>query len=297
MVGEFPELQGVMGRYYARRHGEDGAVADAIGDHYSPLGPNDRCPSAPISMALALADKLDTLAGFFGIDEKPTGSRDPFALRRAALGAIRIILENKLRVPLADAFALAYKGHGFDPMKAAGTVQGLLDFFADRLKVHLREQGARHDLVAAVFGVIGGEDDLVRLLTRVDALKAFLDSDVGADLLVAYRRAANILRIEEKKDSRSYDSLADPRLFAQGEEKALFQAITELTERAQPLLAAEDFAGVMAVLARLRDPVDAFFDGVTVNADDANLRANRLRLLSQIRVAMNAVADFARIEG
>ena len=297
MVGEFPELQGVMGRYYARHHGEDAAVADAVGEHYSPLGPNDRCPTAPVSMAVALADKLDTLTGFFGIDEKPTGSKDPFALRRAALGAIRVILENKLRVPLTDAFALAYKGHDFDAMKAAGTVQGLLDFFADRLKVYLRERGVRHDLVAAVFGVIGGEDDLVRLLARVDALKAFLDSDVGADLLVAYRRAANILRIEEKKDGRSFDRLADPRLFAQAEEKALFQSITDLTERAQPLLAAEDFAGVMAVLARLRDPVDAFFDGVTVNADDANLRANRLCLLSQIRVAMNAVADFARIEG
>jgi glycyl-tRNA synthetase beta chain len=297
MVGEFPELQGIMGRYYARHHGEDAAVADAIGEHYSPLGPNERCPTAPVSVAVALADKLDTLTGFFGIDEKPTGSKDPFALRRAALGAIRLILESRLRVPLADAFALAHKGHEFDPMTAAGAVQGLLDFFADRLKVHLRERGTRHDLVAAVFGVIGGEDDLVRLLARVDALQAFLDTEEGADLLVAYRRAANILRIEEKKDGRSYDQLADPRLFAQAEETTLFQAITELTERARPLLAAEDFAGVMGVLARLRDPVDAFFDSVTVNADDAALRANRLCLLSQIRVAMNAVADFARIEG
>ncbi|MBM3572885.1 MAG: glycine--tRNA ligase subunit beta, partial [Alphaproteobacteria bacterium] len=298
MVGEFPELQGIMGRYYANHHGEDSAVADAIGQHYSPLGPQDRCPTAPVTVAVALADKLDTLIGFFGIDEKPTGSRDPFALRRAALGAIRLILENKLRVPLADAFAVALKGHGgLDPALAAGTVQALLEFFADRLKVHLREQGVRHDLISAVFGVIGGEDDLVRLLARVDALRAFLDSADGADLLIAYRRAANILKIEEKKDAKSYDRLADPRLFRLDQERVLFDAVAGLADRAQPLIAAEDFSGVMAVLARLREPVDAFFDHVTVNSDKPDERANRLCLLSQIRVAMNAVADFSRIEG
>jgi len=298
MVGEFPELQGIMGRYYARHHGEDPAVAEAIGQHYQPLGPSDRCPTAAVPVALALADKLDTLAGFFGIDEKPTGSRDPFALRRAALGVIRLILENKLRIPLTDVFALSYKGYvAFDRFAAESTSRALIDFFADRLKVHLREQGVRHDLIAAVFGVMGGEDDLVRLLARVDALKAFLDTDEGADLLVAYRRAANILRIEEKKDGRSYERLADPQLFAQAEERALFDAITDAGGEAQLLLGSEDFAGVMAALARLRDPVDAFFDSVTVNAEDAAQRANRLCLLSQIRVAMNAVADFSRIEG
>src|SRR5262245_148463 len=204
MVGEFPELQGIMGRYYALHEGEKSAVADAIAEHYQPLGPNDRCPSAPVSVVVALADKIDSLVGFFAIDEKPTGSKDPFALRRAALGVIRIILENKLRLPLLEAFKAALGGYGAIVKGDAGKIaRDVLEFFADRLKVHLRDAGVRHDYVNAVFA-LGGEDDLVRLMARVEALAAFLATDDGANLLVAYRRAANILRIEEKKDNTSY---------------------------------------------------------------------------------------------
>ncbi len=205
MVGEFPELQGVMGRYYALHEGERPAVADAIAEHYAPLGPTDRCPTAPVSVAVALADKIDTLVGFFAIDEKPTGSKDPFALRRAALGVIRLIIENKLRLPLKNVFADAHQAYaGQKAAFAALKPSELLDFFADRLKVALREKGVRHDLISAVFA-LGGEDDLVRLLARVDALKQFLDSEDGANLLVAYRRASNIVRIEEKKDGKTYN--------------------------------------------------------------------------------------------
>ena len=205
VVGEFPELQGIMGRYYAQHDGEDASVADAIAEHYSPLGPGDRCPTAPTSVVAALADKLDTLVGFFAVDEKPTGSKDPFALRRAALGVIRIILENKLRLPLAEVIDAAYAQSAANiGLAGISPTADLLEFFADRLKVHLREQGARHDLVSAVFA-LGGEDDLVRLLARVEAVGGFLRSDDGANMLVAYRRAANILRIEEKKDARAYD--------------------------------------------------------------------------------------------
>ncbi len=212
MVGEFPELQGIMGRYYALQDGEGAEVAAAIAEHYSPLGPNERCPAAPVSVAVALADKIDTLAGFFSIDEKPTGSRDPFALRRAALGVIRLVLENNLRLPLMSVFGRAF-AFGRDNGFAADPGADLLAFFADRLKVHLREQGVRHDLVAAVFAP-GGEDDLVRLLARVAALDAFLGTDDGANLLVAYRRAANIVRIEEKRDGATYPGEPDPKLLA-----------------------------------------------------------------------------------
>ncbi|CAO3407475.1 glycine--tRNA ligase subunit beta [Azospirillum largimobile] len=297
VVGEFPEVQGIMGRYYALGQGESADVANAIADHYKPLGPSDSCPTAPVSVAVALADKIDTLVGFFAIDEKPTGSKDPYALRRAALGVIRLVLENGLRVKLSEVFAAAhgaYKVSGFAP---AGSVGGdLMSFFADRLKVVLREQGVRHDLVDAVFA-LGGEDDLVRLLARVKALQAFVGSDEGANLLAAYKRASNIVRIEEKKDGAAFDQPVDAARLAQDEEKALFAALNEASATAKPLLDAEDFTGTMAALAKLRGPVDAFFDKVTVNAEDKDLRANRLRLLTQIRTTLNAVADFSKIEG
>jgi len=298
MVGEFPELQGVMGRYYARHDGEPEAIAEAVAEHYAPKGPDDRCPTAPASVSVALADKIDTLVGFFAIDEKPTGSKDPFALRRAALGVIRLIIENKLRLGLIEEFGFAYAlNPASNNTKADDVVRALLDFFADRLKVHLRDQGLKHDIVAAVFAVPGGEDDLVRLIARGEALKGFVASDDGANLLTAYRRAANILRIEEKKDGKRYDRLADPKRFAMSEEAQLHQAIMDVGTKADPLLADEDFSGAMGALARLRQPVDDFFDRVTVNAEEAELRANRLCLLSQIRVGMDAIADFSKIEG
>jgi glycyl-tRNA synthetase beta chain len=289
MVGEFPELQGIMGRYYALADGEPKDVAEAIAEHYSPLGPNDRCPTAPVSVAVALADKLDTLAGFFAVNELPTGSKDPFALRRAALGIIRLILENNLRLKLIPIFRQAAAGKG-DPSQA------LLDFFADRLKVALKEKGTRHDLVAAVFA-LGGEDDLVRLLARVEALGEFLKSEAGVNLLAAYKRAANILRIEEKKDSTTYSGVPRPDLLVAAEERALDKALGAATTKSGAALKAEDFAGAMAALASLRGPVDAFFAKVTVNDPDKELRQNRLRLLSQIRDTLNLVADFAQIEG
>ncbi len=297
MVGEFPELQGIMGRYYAMHEGEKQAVADAIAEHYAPLGPNDRCPTAPVSVAVALADKIDSLIGFFAIDEKPTGSKDPFALRRAALGVIRLIVENKLRMRLSEVFAVAHQLYGNQKAGfAALKPSELLDFFADRLKVALRESGVRHDLISAIFA-LGGEDDLVRLLARVDALKSFLDSQDGANLLVAYRRASNIVRIEEKKDGKTYNSGVDATLLRQDEEKALHRALATTGEAGARALDSEDFTGAMGALAQLRLPVDAFFDKVTVNCDEAELRANRLRLLSEIRATLNRVADFSQIEG
>jgi len=291
MVGEFPELQGVMGRYYALNDGEDPAVADAIAAHYKPQGPGDTCPSAPVGVAVALADKLDSLAAFFAIGEAPTGSRDPFALRRAALGVIRLILENRLRLPLAAAFAQAAAILGPEYPNPTGE---LLAFVADRLKVHLREEGVRHDLIAAVFAL--AEDDLVRLLARVDALAGFLASEDGADLLVAYRRASNIVAIEEKKGGWVPGEV-DMALLRQPEERLLAERLGATGAAAAQAVAAERFAEAMAVLALLRGPVDEFFDKVTVNADDARLRENRLRLLSQIRAVMNQVADFSQIEG
>ena len=298
MVGEFPELQGIMGRYYALNDGEKAAVADAVAEHYSPLGPSDRVPTAPLSVCASLADKIDSLVGFFGIDEKPTGSKDPFALRRAALGVIRLVVENGLRLPLFTLFQFAHAQYkpgtlSGDPKHVAND---LLEFFADRLKVHLREKGVRHDLVNAVFA-LGDEDDLVRLLARVDALGDFLGSDDGANLLVAYRRAANIVRIEEKKDATSYAGPADAGLLDQDEEKALHGALAEVRAAAGSALKAENFADAMGALARLRRPVDAFFDKVTVNTDQPAIRANRLKLLAEIGAAMGEVADFAKIEG
>ncbi|MGQ0584314.1 MAG: glycine--tRNA ligase subunit beta [Reyranella sp.] len=284
VVGEFPEVQGIMGRYYALHEKLPAAVADAISDHYAPAGPNDRCPSAPVSMAVALADKLSALIDFWWIGEKPTGSRDPFALRRAALGVIRIIVENKLRLPLRAFF----------------DAPDLMAFFAERLKVQMREKGVRHDVVDAVFA-LGTEDDLVRLLARVEALQSFLGSEAGKNLLTAYGRAANIVRAEEKKDKGLAARIAgapDVALLEQAEEKAVAAALAEVERALGPALKAEDFAAAMAAFAGLRAPLDAFFDKVTVNVTDKpELRLNRLKLLNQIRATMDTVADFSKIEG
>lgn len=288
VVGEFPEVQGIMGRYVAYHEGLPAPVAEAIADHYKPLGPSDRVPTDKVSVAVALAEKLDTLVAFFGIDEKPTGSRDPFALRRAALGVIRLIVENGLRVKLGAVLTAAGANET--------TVSDLLSFFFDRLKVSLKEKGVRHDLIDAVLA-LGGEDDLVRLLARVDALAGFVATDDGANLLAAYKRASNILRIEEKKDGIAYDAAVDASLLAQDEEKALADALVAAHKHAAPLIEAEDFTGAMAAFAAVRAPVDAFFEKVTVNADDKALRANRLRLLSQIRGTLGLIADLSKIEG
>ena len=298
MVGEFPELQGIMGRYYALADGEHAEVADAIAEHYAPLGPHDACPSAPVSVALALADKIDTLVGFWAIDEKPTGSKDPYALRRAALGVIRLIVENGLRLPLKGVFERAFQG---GPILVQGgwdrVTRDLLDFFADRLKVVLRERGVRHDLIAAVFAV-GGEDDLVRLLARVDALAAFLKTEDGAHLQVAYQRAANIVRIEEKRDKQRYNGaeLAIDQLVEEAE-RTLGMRVFDSEAEAEKALAAENFTAAMAALAKLRKPVDDFFDRVKVNTENPELRVNRLRLLARIGATLDRVADFSKIEG
>ncbi len=286
MVGELPELQGIMGRYYALEDGENEAVAQAIAEHYSPVGPGDACPTAPVSVAVALADKIDTLVSFWVIDEKPTGSKDPFALRRTALGVIRLICENNLRLPLLDAFKRAGGGD---------SAIDLLAFFADRMKVHLKEKGVRHDLIDAVFAL--GEDDLVRMLARVDALGAFIASDDGTNLLTAYRRAANILKIEEKKDGRAHDGAAQESLLLEDPEKILFRVLETTEDKCRAALVDEDFAAAMTALAGLRDPVDGFFDHVTVNCDDQALRANRLKMLNRIRAVMGRIADFSKIEG
>jgi glycyl-tRNA synthetase beta chain len=287
VVGEFPELQGLMGKYYAQEQGEDEAVAHACEDHYSPKGPDDLVPADPVSVAVALADKIDILTGFWAIDEKPTGSKDPYALRRAALGVIRLVVDNKLRLPLLPLFAKARQFAG---------ARDLLAFFADRLKVQLREQGARHDLVDAVFA-LEGQDDLLLIVRRVEALGKFLDTDDGKNLLAGTKRAANILRIEEKKDNKSYSGPPDAKLYKQDEEKELAHAIDVAKAEAGRAVKAEDFAAAMSAMARLRPTVDAFFDKVTVNVDDKGLRENRLKLLNEIRAATRAVADFSRIEG
>ncbi|MCZ4298398.1 glycine--tRNA ligase subunit beta [Henriciella marina] len=364
MVGEFPELQGVMGGYYAREQGETDAVATAIAEHYKPQGPSDAVPTEPVAIAVALADKLDTLVGFWAIDEKPTGSKDPFALRRAALGVVRIILENNVRLDLrseseTDVVVAKAFGHVFNkalyiaftqknaawaaalenrffsaegnPVLTAkdveemweeeaydpptgklynldirdaphqfierdgGVLGDLAEFFADRLKQHLRDQGARHDLIDAVFAL--GEGDLVLIVKRVEALAAFLETEDGTNLLAGYKRAANILKAEQKKDGAAVEGDVDASLFEQDEERTLHAAIETAVSRADAALQAEDFAAAMAALAELRGPVDAFFDGVTVNADDEKLRANRLRLLTSIRAALFRVADFSKIAG
>ncbi len=287
VVGEFPEVQGLMGKYYALAQGEDASVAAAIEDHYKPAGPGDRVPADPVSVAVALADKIDILVGFWAIDEKPTGSKDPYALRRAALGVIRAIVDNKMRLRLLETFA---KARNF----TAG--DDLLSFFADRLKVQLREQGARHDLVDAVFA-LEDQDDLLLIVRRVEALGKFLDTDDGKNLLAGFKRAANILRIEEKKDGKSYSGAPDAALLSQPEERALAAAIGTARADASKAVAAEDFAAAMSAMAKLRPHVDAFFDKVTVNAEDRAVRENRLKLLNEIREATRAVADFSKIEG
>jgi glycyl-tRNA synthetase beta chain len=317
MVGEFPELQGVMGRYYALAAGEKPNVADAIRDHYKPQGPNDAVASEPVAVAVALADKLDTLVGFWAIDEKPTGSKDPFALRRAALGVVRSILENDIRLPLEQALIEAQNASwyerwatqigkdsrqnadpkGFDVDSSVQKLGDLLSFFADRLKQVLRDQGKRHDLIDAVFAL--GEDDLVLIVKRVEALGAFLETEDGATLLAGYKRAANILKAEEKKGALPEKLSVDPSLIATGPaaEQALWKSVTTAEAALEAPLAKEDFAGAMRVLAGLRAPVDAFFEGVMVNDSNAAVRANRLALLVAVRDALHKVADFSKIEG
>ncbi|TXM76293.1 glycine--tRNA ligase subunit beta [Methylobacterium sp. WL12] len=332
MVGEFPELQGLMGARYAALQGEHPSVCAAIEEHYKPVGPSDRVPTDPVSVAVALADKLDTLVGFWAIDEKPTGSKDPYALRRAALGVVRLAVDCSLRLSLTQAFAFAHLARSLTPdgssyfkrshnegipsqrttldiVKNAGIpgssfadlVDGkgsLLTFFADRLKVYLREKGARHDLIDAVFA-LPGQDDLLMVVRRVEALGAFLDTEDGKNLLAGVKRASNILRIEEKKDGRAYDAEPDAALAASGqpEERALAEALATARTEASAAVAKEDFAGAMRALSQLRAPVDAFFEHVTVNADDPRLRENRLTLLNALRAATREVADFSAIVG
>jgi glycyl-tRNA synthetase beta chain len=378
VVGEFPELQGVMGRYYSLHDNENQSVADAIRDHYKPVGPSDFVPRDKVAVAVALGDKLDAITGFLAAGERPTGSGDPFALRRAALGVIRIILENKLRLGISQLVHLAaiefrrrllHKGYEDGPLGIYRLVDpigrfevvkinnlpapvldthcaelisdnytladalwfldaserdhdgsylvpatqewkkysspdvpsivimsDILPFFADRLKVALKEKGIRHDLIDAVFS-LGNEDDLVRLVARVEALQAFLKTDDGKNLLAGYKRAANILKVEEKKDGKTYISEVDPALLSEPAEKALHAALATAIGAIGPALDKEDFAGAMQQMASLRVPVDAFFEAVKVNADDAKVRANRLSLLAGLRAALHRVADFSKIEG
>jgi glycyl-tRNA synthetase beta chain len=301
VVGEFPELQGLMGKYYALAQGEEVSVAAASEEHYKPQGPADRVPTDPVSVAVALADKIDTLVGFWAIDEKPTGSKDPYALRRAALGVIRLIVENTLRVAIINAATSALGGL-LDKRPREAIVDSqklpndLLSFFADRLKVQLRDQGARHDLVDAVFS-LGGQDDLLLVVHRVEALGKFLDTDDGKNLLAGTKRASNILSIEEKKDKRAFDGAPDAGLYKLPEEKALACAIDQVKSEAAAAVAKEDFATAMSAMAKLRPAVDAFFDKVKVNDDEPTVRENRLKLLNEIRAATRAVADFSKIEG
>ena len=329
MVGEFPELQGLMGRYYATHQGESAAVATAIEDHYRPQGPSDRVPTDAVAIAVALADKLDLLTGFWAIDEKPTGSKDPFALRRAALGVIRIILENKLRLRLLDVIAhqildrpitetergylfngatdmeqlvhivrrLGDGGEKSNKLHNILSYEGsLLSFFADRLKVHLKEEGARHDLIDAVFA-LGGQDDLLMVVRRVEALGAFLATEDGVNLLAGYKRAVNILKAEEKKDGAAVSGRPVASHFREEAEIALASAIDTARAAVSEALSGEDFAAAMEALAALRAPVDRFFADILVNADEATLRANRLKLLAEIRDIAGLVADFSKVAG
>lgn len=322
MVGEFPEVQGIMGRYYALAQGEVGEVAEAIADHYRPAGPSDSCPSAPVSVALALADKIDTLVGFFAVGLKPTGSKDPFALRRAALGVIRIVTENGLRFALEDVFAHAMLG--YVDQKCAPVLERLAEvtkthprhqvmddakahyrvfcgvdlaaFIEDRLKVSLRDRGYRHDLVEAVMATTG-EDDIVGKVARLSAIDAFLGTADGGSLVTACRRAVNILRAEEKKDGRERSADVTDSALSAPEEKALAAALETAHKAIAPALQAEDFAAAMTAMAALRAPLDAFFDKVTVNDKDPALRENRLRLLARVRETLGRVADFSKLEG
>ncbi|WP_022698847.1 glycine--tRNA ligase subunit beta [Euryhalocaulis caribicus] len=298
MVIEFTDLQGVMGWYYARKFNEPDAVANAIREHYKPQGPSDEVPTEPVSVAVALADKLDTLVSFWAIDEKPTGSKDPYALRRAALGVIRLVLENGCRLYLNSLVQgllgrNRYTGDAFPYEWLEPTKADLLAFFADRLKVALREQGIRHDLIDAVFAL--GEDDLVAIVKRVEALQSFLATEDGENLLAGYTRAANILKAEEKKGFEGAGA-PDGSNLPEPQEKALYDALQHAKPSAEAAIEAEDFEGAMAAIAPLRARIDDFFDAVTVNAEDEGLRRNRLLLLGQIRESLRAVADFDRIE-
>jgi glycyl-tRNA synthetase beta chain len=301
VVGEFPELQGLMGKYYALAQDEDAAVAAACEDHYKPLGPTDRVPTDPVAVAVALADKIDTLVGFWAIDEKPTGSKDPYALRRAALGVIRIALSGDNELVPRELFEKHIQRfpHHLSDVSAAG--DSFKEFFHERLKVQLREEGARHDLVDAVLNLGGREAGILSIVRRVEALSKFLDTEDGKSLLAGYRRAANIVRIEEKKDGKHYLEPPNPTLYVQEEEKALAQAIEEARVKASDAVAREDYETAMRAMAKLRPHVDAFFEKVTVNvadgADKEKLRENRLKLLNEIREATRAVADFSCIEG
>jgi glycyl-tRNA synthetase beta chain len=298
VVGEFPELQGLMGKYYALAQGEDASVAAASEEHYKPQGPSDQVPTDPVSVAVALADKIDTLVGFWAIDEKPTGSRDPYALRRAALGVIRIAIEREIelypRGLLENRIKRVRADLSDEEISEIG--DSFQRFFEDRLTVQLRDQGARHDLVGAVLHLGGSEVGLLSVVRRVEALGKFLDTDDGKNLLAGTKRAANILRIEEKKDGKAFDGAPDAALYSLDEEKTLAKAIDQVKVEASAAVAKEDFAGAMSALAKLRPAVDAFFDKVKVNDDDAKVRENRLKLLNEIRAATRAVADFSKIQ-
>jgi len=300
MVGEFPELQGIMGRYYALQQKEDARVADAIRDHYLPLGPNTPCPTEPVAVCVSLADKFDTLISMFAIGEKPTGSKDPFALRRAALGMIRIILENNLRLPLRTLLSSSCGlTAGSQTTKVDPAVKPqddeLLAFFSDRLQVMLKDRGIRHDFIKAVFDG-GKEDDLVRIVARVNALKDFLETEDGKNLLAAYKRAVNILSIEEKKDKVKFEQV-DPALFEVDEEKTLSQALAITNQGVDTALKGENYIDAMKALAGLRQPIDQFFDKVMVNCENKDLRKTRLGLLNTIRTTMDSIANFGLIEG
>ena len=304
VVGEFPELQGLMGKYYALAQGEDASVAASSEEHYKPQGPADRVPTDPISIAVALADKIDTLVGFWAIDEKPTGSKDPYALRRAALGVIRLVIENQRKINLVGVFdghAQAFKPNGAITKWADRNVRttsvDLLSFLADRLKVQLREQGARHDLVDAVFA-LEGQDDLLMVVRRVEALGKFLDTDDGRNLLAGTKRAANILRIEEKKDGKTYDGAPDVSLYSLAEEKTLAKPIDQVQSRSRAQRwRRKSLRSAMSAMAKLRPAVDAFFDKVKVNDDDPKVRENRLKLLNEIRAATRDGGGFLEDTG
>ena len=294
MVYEFPELQGLMGRYYAAEAGYAPEIAAVAQEHYQPLGPSDDVPSAPLSVAVALADKIDTLTGFWAIDEKPTGSKDPYALRRAALGVIRLILDNGVRLNLSAPFVLRVAAFGADAPEAAAA--DLLSFFHDRLKVHLRDQGIRHDVIDACLSM-AGIDDLDLVVARARAVQAVLSTEDGENLIQGYRRANNILTQAEAKDGVEYRFGADMKFAETDEERALFTALAAARDAANPALAAEDFAAAMAALAALRGPIDGFFEKVQVNADSEIVRRNRLNLLHEIVETCGKVADLSRIEG
>ncbi|EEW59524.1 glycyl-tRNA synthetase, beta subunit [Ruegeria sp. TrichCH4B] len=287
MVYEFPELQGLMGRYYAQAAGLPQEVANACQQHYSPLGPSDEVPTEPVSVAVAMADKIDTLTGFWAIDEKPTGSKDPYALRRAALGVIRLVLENGVRVALSGVFTQGYEG---------ADESDLLSFFHDRLKVFLRDQGIRHDVIDACIAM-EGNDDLTLLVKRARALEAFMSSEDGENLLQGFKRANNILSQAEEKDGVEYSYGADKKFIEDAAEAALFDALAANEGAISSAIEAEDFAAAMGGMAALRAPVDAFFEAVQVNSDNQVVRRNRLNLLSQIRKVCGQVADLSRIEG